>query len=131
MKKEIRTESAPLPIGPYSQGIGCPADNLVFTAGQIAMAPGESEISGDSIGDQARRALENVKAILKEAGCGLQQVVKVTVYLKNMDDYPLFNEVYGSVFSVQPYPARSVVEVSRLPKGALVEIEAIAVREED
>ncbi len=129
MNREIQTDSAPLPIGPYSQGIGCAGERLIFTAGQIALSPGGSELSGDSIADQAIRALDNVKAILKEAGCGLEQVAKVTVYLKNMDDYLLFNEVYGKYFSVPPYPARSVVEVSRLPKSARVESEAIAVRD--
>ncbi len=129
MKRAIQTESAPLPIGPYSQGISCLAGELVFTAGQIAIAPGESELCSESVGDQARRALENVRSILHEAGCGTEHVVKVTIFIRDMDDYALVNKVYETFFSSPPFPARSVVEVSKLPKDALVEIEAVAVKD--
>jgi 2-iminobutanoate/2-iminopropanoate deaminase len=128
MKKEIRTDSAPLPIGPYSQGIASRAGELVFTAGQIAIPAGGTALQGEGIEEQARCALENIRGILKEAGCELRDVVKVTVYLQDMDDYPALNLVYERYFANPPYPARSVVEVAGLPKGALVEIEAIAAR---
>jgi len=130
MKIEVRTESAPLPIGPYSQGIICPSGELLFTAGQIAIPAGESELCTGGVANQARRALENIRAILNEAGCDLEHVAKVTVFLRNMGDYALVNQVYEDFFSTPPFPARSVVEVSKLPKGALVEIEAVATRSE-
>ena len=128
MKKEIRTESAPLPIGPYSQGIVCPAGELVFTAGQIALSPGESELCSENVADQAKRALENVRAILSGSGCGLEDVVKVTIFIRDMDDYLQVNQVYENYFASPPFPARSVVEVSKLPKDARIEIEAVAVK---
>jgi 2-iminobutanoate/2-iminopropanoate deaminase len=128
MRREVRTDSAPLPIGPYSQGIVYSGEGLVFTSGQIAISPGMSDIKGTDIKEQASCALDNVRAILKEAGCDIADIIKVTVYLTNMEDYTEFNEVYKSFFSSSPFPARSVVGVSNLPKGALVEIEAIADR---
>ncbi len=128
MKKEIRTESAPLPIGPYSQGIASDAGELVFTAGQIALEPGRSELCSDNVENQARQAMENVRAILDEAGSGIDQVIKVTIFLRDMNDYARVNQVYSDFFSEPPYPARSVVEVARLPMDALVEIEAVARR---
>ncbi len=128
MRKEIRTESAPLPIGPYSQGIASDTGELVFTAGQIALKPGGSALCSDDIEEQARQALENVRAILDEAGSGIDQVIKVTIFLRDMNDYARVNQVYKDFFSTPPYPARSVVEVARLPMDALVEIEAIARR---
>jgi len=131
MKKEIRTESAPLPIGPYSQGIVCEAGELIFTAGQIALEPGGSGLCSEDVDDQARRAMGNVGAILDEAGSGLDEVVKVTIFLRDMNDYGRVNEVYKDYFSTPPYPARSVVEVARLPMDARVEIEAIARRRND
>jgi len=99
----------------------------VFTAGQIAIPPGQSQVRGDRIAEQARIALGNIRSVLEGAGCSLGDVIKVTVYLKNMEDYPELNRVYAEFFSTPPYPARSVVEAPRLPKDALVEIEAIAV----
>jgi 2-iminobutanoate/2-iminopropanoate deaminase len=129
--KEIRTETAPLPIGPYSQGVISSCDEMVFTAGQIAIPSGESDVRGDTTEEQARIAIQNIREILQAAGCKLGDVVKVTVYLKEMDDYPALNRIYAEAFSTPPFPARSVVEVSRLPKGALVEIEVIARRRRD
>jgi 2-iminobutanoate/2-iminopropanoate deaminase len=129
MKRAIQTESAPLPIGPYSQGIVCPEGELVFTAGQIAIRPGESELCSESVTDQARSALENIRSILHEAGCSSEHVVKVTIFIRDMDNYALVNQVYETFFSSPPFPARSVVEVSNLPKEALVEIEAVAVKD--
>ncbi len=131
MKREVRTEGAPLPIGPYSQGIVLSGGDLVFTAGQVAIPAGASEIKGSGIRDQAKCAMENVGAILREAGCEVADIVKVTVYLADMGDYAEFNEVYADFFRAPPFPARSVVGVSGLPKGALVEIEAIAFRRRD
>jgi 2-iminobutanoate/2-iminopropanoate deaminase len=128
MKKEIRTEWAPLPIGPYSQGIVCSAGELVFTAGQIAIPPGGSEISEKKVDEQTRCALENIRAILAESDCGMEHVVKVTIFLRDRGDYAMTNKVYETFFSVPPFPTRSVVEVSNLPKDALVEIEAVAIR---
>jgi len=128
VKREIRTGCAPEPIGPYSQGIASAGGELVFTAGQIALPPGGSELEAGGIEPQATRALENLRAILEAAGCGLSDVLKTTVFLHDMTDYPLVNEIYARFFPDPPFPARSVVEVSKLPKGALVEIEAVARR---
>lgn len=126
MKREVRTESAPTPIGPYSQGIASDEGELICTAGQIALEPGRSELCSDDVEDQTRRALQNVKAILDEAGSGIDQVIKVTIFLVDMNDYARVNKVYQEFFTEPPYPARSVVEVARLPMDALVEIEAIS-----
>ena len=128
MKREIRTGSAPAPIGPYSQGIASAGGELVFTAGQIALPPGGAELEPGGIEAQAARALENLRAILEAAGCGPADVVKTTVFIRDIADYPVVNELYARVFDDPPFPARSVVEVSNLPKGALVEIEAVARR---
>jgi len=124
MRQIIKTDKAPKAIGPYSQGI-IAGGTLIFTAGQLPMDPETGEIVGNDIGSQTKYALENVKAVIESAGSSLQKVVKVTVFLKNMDDFAGMNEVYQQYFTESP-PARSAVEVSRVPKGALVEIEAVA-----
>lgn len=121
-KKVISTKSAPGAIGPYSQAVQL--GDLIFTSGQIGLNPQTGEF-GEGVQEQARLALNNVKAILEEAGSSLDQVVKTTVFLKDMNDFAAVNEIYGSFFA-QPYPARSAVEVARLPKDGLVEIETIA-----
>ena len=123
-KNTIATEKAPGAIGPYSQAVE--AGGFIFTSGQLGIDPATGEF-GATVEEQTRLSLENVKAILEAAGAGLNQVVKTTVFLKDMNDFVRVNEVYSSFFE-QPYPARSAVEVARLPKDALVEIETIVVR---
>jgi 2-iminobutanoate/2-iminopropanoate deaminase len=127
MSKEIiSTENAPAAVGPYSQAVRI--GNLVYTAGQVALDPALGKLVGDDAPAQAEQALRNLAAILEAAGTSLENVVKTTVFLDSMDDYKAVNEVYGRFFSKNP-PARSAVEVARLPLGALVEIEAVAVVE--
>ncbi|GIP44203.1 RidA family protein [Paenibacillus sp. J45TS6] len=123
-KNTITTEKAPGAIGPYSQAVE--AGGFIFTSGQLGIDPATGEF-GATVEEQTRLSLENVKAILEAAGAGLNQVVKTTVFLKDMNDFVRVNEVYSSFFE-QPYPARSAVEVARLPKDALVEIETIVVK---
>lgn len=123
MKAEIiKTNKAPEAIGPYSQGqrIG----NLIFTSGQIPINP-ETGVLATEIREATKQSIENVKGILEEAGSSLSNVVKTVVYIKNMDDFALVNEVYTEYFEGS-LPARSCVEVARLPKDAIIEIEAIA-----
>ena len=120
----VNTQDAPKVIGPYSQAIK--VQGLVFTAGQIPLDPGTGKIVGSDITTQTDRVLKNLQAVLQAAGSNLENVVKATVYLKNISDFPAFNEVYGRYFKNSP-PARSTVQVVNLPKDALVEIEAIAV----
>lgn len=126
MMRAINTNKAPAAIGPYSQGIR--ADNLLFISGQLPMNPVTMEIIEGNIEEQTKQVLENLKAILEEAGTDLNHVVKTTVYIKNMEDFSKINEVYASYF-VENKPARACVEVARLPKDVGVEIEAIAVVE--
>ena len=121
-KKVIQTESAPKAIGPYSQAIK--TRNLLFISGQIPLNPTTGEIAGE-IKAQTRQVLENLKSILEAAGASLPAVVKTTVFLKNLDYFGPFNAVYQEYFKQDP-PARSTVEVSAIPRGARVEIEAIA-----
>lgn len=123
-KQVISTASAPGAIGPYSQAILI--NNLVYTSGQLGLDPVTGELP-DGVEAQAAQSLRNVEAVLAAAGTSLEQVVKTTVFLKDMNDFTKVNEVYGTFFS-QPYPARSAVEVARLPKDALVEIEVIALK---
>lgn len=128
MDKEIvYTDLAPEPIGPYSQAVRINSKNnsLIYTSGQIAIDPATSVFKGGSIEEQTRQVLENVKAILINAGSGLERVIKTTVFLKSMDDFTAMNEVYAEYFGSSK-PARSTVAVSGLPKDALVEIETIA-----
>ena len=124
-KKTIRTDKAPAPVGPYSQATVF--GDLVFTAGQIGLAPGTKKFAGADVESQTRRALENLKAVLEAAGSGLDKVLKTTVFLRDMGDFPAMNEVYAEYFAKEP-PARSAVEVARLPLDALVEIECVAHR---
>lgn len=125
VKVVVKTNKAPAAIGPYSAGI-C-AGNFVFTAGQIPLNP-ETGLMADTIEEQTRQSLSNVKAILEAAGTDLAHVIKTTVFLQNMGDFAAMNGVYGEFFT-ENCPARSAVEVARLPKNALVEIEAIAIKE--
>ena len=124
-KKIIKTSKAPLPIGPYNQAVA--VGNLVYTAGQIAIDPKTNSIHYGSVGEQTKIILENLKIILEAAGSSLKKVVKTTVYLKNMDDFQSMSMVYQEYFKdTKTAPARSTVEVARLPKDVLIEIEAIA-----
>lgn len=125
MKRVITTSGAPEAVGPYSQGTT--DGDLVFTAGQIALTADGSFLDEEPTDVQTRQALENVKNILEEEGLTLQDVLKVTVYLADIDDYEAMNEAYGEYFRDNP-PARSALEVGSLPKGAAVEIEAIAAK---
>jgi len=125
MKKIVSTEHAPAAIGPYSQAtIGA---GLVFVSGQLPINPETGEFASNEIEGQTRQSLNNLKAILEASGSSMDNVLKVTVFLKNMNDFAAMNKVYGEFFKEGVYPARSAVEVARLPKDALVEIEAIAV----
>ena len=125
MKQIIHTANAPAAIGPYSQAIDL--GNMVITSGQIPLDPATGTFP-EGIREQTRQALTNVKAILEAAGLGMDSVVKTTVFLKDMNDFAAMNEVYASFFTEGNYPARSAVEVARLPKDAMVEIEVIAVK---
>ena len=125
MKKVISTANAPAAIGPYSQGIDGGA--VVITSGQLPIDPATGVFAEGGVAGQTRQSLLNVQAVLAEAGLTMDHVIKTTVFLKDMNDFAAMNEVYASFFPSDP-PARSAVEVARLPKDALVEIEAIAVR---
>ncbi len=126
MKKEILTSSAPAPIGPYSQAID--TGSMVFCSGQIPLDPSTGAIVGEGdVEAQTRQVMRNISEVLKQAGLGFQQVIKTTIFLKNMSDFPKVNAVYAESFQA-PYPARSTVEVARLPKDVAVEIEVIALR---
>jgi 2-iminobutanoate/2-iminopropanoate deaminase len=124
MKEIIATQNAPKAIGPYSQAIK--ANGLVFLSGQIPLDPRSGELVTGSIQVQTERVLENMKAVLQAAGLSFDHIVKTTVFVKDLADFPHMNEVYGKYFGMNP-PARSTVEVSRLPRDARVEIEAIAI----
>jgi len=119
------TDRAPEAIGPYSQAVE--VEGFLFTAGQIGLVPGTGEFVGEGVEAQARQALENLSAILVAAGLSFRDVVKTTVYLANMDEFPKVNAVYGNYFE-EPYPARSTVAAAALPKGARVEIDVVARR---
>jgi 2-iminobutanoate/2-iminopropanoate deaminase len=127
MKKIIQTEKAPKPIGPYSQGIR--AENFIFLSGQIPIDPSTGEMIRGDIRQQTRQVLENMKGVLESQGLGMQDVVKVNIFLKDMGNFNEMNEVYATYFSSSP-PARSTVEVAKLPRNAEIEIEAIAVTRE-
>lgn len=122
MKKEIRTDKAPLPIGPYSQAVR--VSNLVFIAGQLGIDP-ETDKLLEGIEAQTKKVMENLKAILEEAGATMDDVVRCDIHLASLADFPRVNEIYASYFTA-PYPARLTVQSAGLPKGALVEIAAIA-----
>jgi 2-iminobutanoate/2-iminopropanoate deaminase len=123
MREVISTKDAPQAIGPYSQAVR--ANGFVFVSGQVAIDPATQQVIGGDIAAQTDRVLENLSGILQAAGTGLEKVVRSTVFLKNMSDFGAMNEVYGKFFSATP-PARSTVEVARLPKDVLVEIDVIA-----
>jgi 2-iminobutanoate/2-iminopropanoate deaminase len=122
-KKIVRTQMAPLPIGPYNQAVVI--GNLVYTSGQIPLDLKNNVVPG-GVSEQAKAVLENLKAVLEGAGSSLEKVVKTTVFLKNMGDFAAMNAVYAEYFKAETAPARSTIEVARLPKDVLVEIEAIA-----
>jgi 2-iminobutanoate/2-iminopropanoate deaminase len=123
MRQIISTKDAPEAIGPYSQAIN--ANGFIFTSGQIAIDPATQQLVQGDVAAQTDRVLRNLSAILHGAGSGLGKVVRCTVFLKNMNDFAAMNQVYGRYFSSAP-PARSTVEVARLPKDVLVEIDVIA-----
>lgn len=122
-KTVINTEKAPKAIGPYSQAVA--AGGFLFTSGQIALDPATGVLCEGDIAEQTEHALWNLAAVLEKAGCAPEDVVKTTVFLSDMNDFAAMNEVYGKFFKENP-PARSAVEVAKLPKGAKVEIEAVA-----
>ncbi|WP_125115338.1 RidA family protein [Agathobaculum sp. Marseille-P7918] len=123
MKKVISTDLAPAAIGPYAQAVA--VDGLVITSGQLPINPATGAFP-EGIAEQTRQSLNNVKAILAEAGTGMDRIIKTTVFLSDMNNFGAMNEVYATFFGEGGYPARSAVEVARLPKDALVEIEVIA-----
>ncbi len=125
MKEVIHSALAPKAIGPYSQAIA--TNDLVFISGQLGIDASTGEFKGTDIHSQTTQSMENIKAILKEAGLGMDSVVKTTILLKSLDDFAVVNEIYGSYFK-EPYPARATFQVAKLPKDALVEIEAIAIK---
>jgi 2-iminobutanoate/2-iminopropanoate deaminase len=123
MREVVTTDRGPKPIGPYSQAVK--ANGLIFLSGQVALDPKTGEMLGGDIRQQTERTLENIKGILEAGGTNLHHVVKTTVFLKDLNDFSAMNEVYGRYFAAAP-PARSTVQVARLPKDALVEIEVAA-----
>ncbi|MGH9899109.1 MAG: RidA family protein [Pyrinomonadaceae bacterium] len=123
MKQIVHTLQAPQAIGPYSQAII--TEQFIYTSGQVAINPETGELVEGGIAEQTDRVLKNLAAVLSAAGSGLDRVVKTTVFLKDMNEFAAMNEVYGKYFSVDP-PARSTVEVARLPRDARIEIESIA-----
>jgi 2-iminobutanoate/2-iminopropanoate deaminase len=124
MRDIVTTDRGPKPIGPYSQAVK--ANGFLYLSGQVALDPKTNEMTGTDIRQQTERVLENIKGIVEAAGSNLHHVIKTTVFLKDMNEFPQMNEVYARYFSAAP-PARSTVQVARLPKDALVEIEVIAV----
>ncbi|MFC7322703.1 RidA family protein [Halobacillus campisalis] len=125
MFKPLATDQAPAAIGPYSQAAD--VGNLIFISGQIPLNPETMEFVSEKVEEQAHQVMKNLGAILEEAGLTYKNIAKANIYLDSMDDFAIVNEVYASYLS-EPYPARAAVEVSKLPKGAKVEIEAIAVK---
>lgn len=123
MKKIVKTEKAPEAIGPYSQAVI--AENFVFTAGQIAISPETGKVIEGDLAEQTQQVLDNLKAILETAGVSISSVVKTTVYLTKPEDFEPMNEIYAKYFVSEP-PARTTVFISSLPKGVLIEIDAIA-----
>ncbi|AYV23952.1 MULTISPECIES: RidA family protein [Vibrio] len=124
MKTKVHTDNAPAAIGPYVQGTVF--QDLVFTSGQLPLDPKTMAFVEGGITEQSRMSLANLKAVLEEAGASMETVVKTTCFLSNMEDFAAFNEVYTEVFGTENAPSRSCVEAARLPKDALVEVEAIA-----
>lgn len=126
MKEIIRTDKAPGAIGPYSQAIKVQVGSLIFCSGQIPLDPKTGEITGKSAAEQCRQVMDNISALLSEAGVDLSHIVKTTIFLTDLRDFVPVNEMYSTYFDMNP-PARSTVEVSRLPKDVKIEIEVIAV----
>lgn len=122
--KEVKTESAPAAIGPYSQAVR--NDNIIYISGQLPINPATGEFAAEDVASQTRQSLVNIRAILEAEGCGMENIVKTTVLLQDMNDFSAMNEVYSEFFS-KPYPARAAFQVAKLPKDAKVEIEAVAV----
>jgi len=127
MLKQILSQKAPKAIGPYSQAIK--AGNFIFCSGQIALSPETGEIVSNDVTKQTRQILKNLKEVLKEAGANFKNVVRTDIFVKNIKDFQTINEVYAEFFNFDPKPARQTVEVSALPKGALVEISCLAFKE--
>ena len=123
-KKIVKAKGAPAPVGPYNQAVVI--GNLVYTAGQIPLDPVSGQMVGANAGEQAQQVLKNLKAVLEAAGSSLPKVVKTTVFLKDLNDFNAMNEVYAKYFDAATAPARSTIQVARLPKDSLVEIEAVA-----
>ncbi|MCR6098640.1 RidA family protein [Salipaludibacillus agaradhaerens] len=121
-KQPIQTTEAPSAIGPYSQAVQL--GDMIYASGQIGLDPETGELV-DGLENQTHRVMQNVTAVLKAAGCEINDVVKTLIFMQNMEDFTTVNEIYASYFE-EPYPARSAVEVARMPKGALVEVEVIA-----
>ncbi len=126
MKQAIQTDKAPTAIGPYSQAIKSSSGTVIYCSGQIPLDPSTMEIVGSNATEQCNQVMNNLKAVLTEAGAELNNIVKTTIYLSDMNDFTAVNEVYGSFFTGTP-PARATVEVSRLPKDVTIEIDCIAV----
>lgn len=124
-KKIVKAKGAPAPVGPYNQAVII--GNLVYTAGQIPLDPVSGQMVGTNTGEQAQQVLKNLKAVLESAGSSLAKVVKTTVFLKDLNDFNAMNEVYSKFFDAATAPARSTIQVARLPKDSLVEIEAVAI----
>lgn len=126
-RKVISTEKAPAPVGPYSQAIAA-SGQLLFVSGQIAIDPGSNQIVyNDDVAKQTSQVMANLQAVLEAAGAKFENVVKTTIFLKDMNDFATVNQIYGGYFDPENAPARACVEASRLPKDVLVEIECIAV----
>lgn len=125
MKEVISTDKAPQAIGPYSQAVKVKCSNLLFVSGNIPLDPNTMKIVGDSAAEQCHQVMENLKNVLAEAGVDFSNIVKTTIYLKDMNEFSQINEVYSKYFKEDP-PARATVEVSRLPMDVMVEIDAIA-----
>ena len=124
MNQSVHTSKAPAAIGPYSQAVR--AGNTIYVSGQLPIDPETGEFAGSDIGTQTRQSLSNIENILKEAGAGMENVVKTTVLLSDIGDFAAMNEVYATFFR-EPFPARAAFQVAAVPKGARVEIEAVAV----
>ncbi|WP_418179678.1 RidA family protein [Aliarcobacter lanthieri] len=124
MKKIISTAKAPSAIGPYNQATSF--EKLIFTSGQIALDPVTMEVVNGTVQEQTKQVMENLKAVLEEAGSSFENVLKTTCFLANMEDFVAFNEIYGQYFKAETAPARSTVAVKTLPKNVLVEVEVIA-----
>ncbi len=124
MNTAVHTDNAPAAIGPYSQAVK--AGNTIYVSGQLPVVPATGEFAGDDIKAQTKQSLTNIQNILKEAGAGMENVVKTTVLLSDISDFAAMNEVYATFFK-EPFPARAAFQVAAIPKGAKVEIEAVAV----